>query len=206
MIKVNLLKNAGKGGGGLDGKTVTKTMFDLTQVDGGGGGGSSLGIILKLLLILAIPGGLVYFEKESLKDKRLRLNKMRAELATTEKEQAGLASVEEVVKQYTIEKEKIENQMELARSLNKVRLREIKSLDAIQNLIPKKVWLSKLAIDKGKMQITGYSINSEDISRLTSSMEDSVYFSEVVLSSSTEEQSTKGTFKKFELGCKMETL
>lgn len=160
-------------------------------------------VFIKLLVIFLFPGVLIFFEHQNLSSLRAQIKASSRELSSIQQELTANADVAQVLKQLNSEKKRLEDQMEVIRKLNKNRLRTIKALDKLQSLTPDNLWFQTVQFDGSKCQMSGLASSSDDISLLIKRMEESVIFSEVVLTSSTEQQSEHGTFKKFDLGCSL---
>jgi Tfp pilus assembly protein PilN len=197
MTKINLLRNFGRG---------TQTNYPGTQAEFQVSSGSpgSGPLLAKLFIGLILPAVLIYYEHDNLEVHRNQLGRLQKELDVSEAELTSKASTAEVLKQYVNEKAKLENQMEAVRQLNKTRLREIKALDSLQSMTPAKVWLNHVTIQGKIMTILASSMTSDDISAFIQRLGESAFFSDVLLTSTTEESSKGGSFKKFEVHCKVE--
>ena len=98
----------------------------------------------------------------------------------------------------------LEDKLSIIRKLSRVRLREVKALDYIQEIIPNKVWLKQLNFEQNSVRISGYSMLDEDLSNFIQSLDKSSFFQEVMLTQSSEVISKSGSYKQFDLTAKLE--
>jgi Tfp pilus assembly protein PilN len=210
MIKINLLKNTGKAADQGDGKTVTKTLFSFNSGGGGGGegggGNGSVGALIKLLLVLALPAGLYFYEQENLQGLQKNNKKVNDELSALDAELGGLAKVNEIVQQHIADRDRIQAEVNQFNAIAALRLREMLAIDELQSIVPREVWISRLVIENARFSISAASTDSEAISVFVRSLDVSPRFSDVLLSSTTDDESKKTTIKRFELGGSVETL
>lgn len=198
MIKVNLVRS----------RTATNIAAAGTQTEMGGGtpGGEpsvseKRDAIVKIVLMMAFVIGLMIFESQQMDQLKLqqaqsqqRLVKIQNEVKVKKTEIESLAHLETEAKE-------LEERLKVLKRLSKDRLRLVKALDYIQNITPERVWLTNLKYDKGKMAILGMSVTDDDMSEFVRSLENSIYFSDVILTQAKEAKSDKGTFKSFEVNC-----
>jgi hypothetical protein len=192
MIKVNLLRNMGlvQGAG---------------AADSGGAGASAVSVdarqdaIKKLLAILIIPIGLIAYEKTSLSDLEAELVNLQNKLTEVQAEREKYGDQGPRVEKHTKEKKKIEEETEIVKDLARLRLREVKSLDALQSLIPQRTWIRKVAISGNTVRLDGYSASDSGVSDFIRALENSVFFSRVEPKSTSQEMLRTGPVKRFEL-------
>lgn len=110
------------------------------------------------------------------------------------------------IEKFQAEKRKLDSQVEVIKQLSKERLKNVKSLDAVQNLIPQKAWLSSISIRDNKVQFSGFATDDIVVSEFMQALENSVYFAGVNLVSSEEFKKDAGAIKKFTINCNLENL
>jgi len=127
-------------------------------------------------LVLILGAGLsVYQTKKSV------LNELEAANSKLEREIADLKKVIGEVDEYKAQQEKLEQKLQVIRTLKLNKTGPVHLLDELALRIPEKLWLTALdQIDK-KATIEGISINNEVIATFMSRLEESKYFTEVYL-------------------------
>lgn len=110
------------------------------------------------------------------------------------------------VEKFQEEKRKLNSQLEVIKQLSKERLKNVKSLDMLQTIMPQKSWLTSLKIIEKKVEIEGLAVDDIVISELMQAMSTTIYFSNVTLVSSEESKQSEGVVKKFKIKCNLENL
>jgi Tfp pilus assembly protein PilN len=118
-------------------------------------------------------------------DEVARLQVRNSELETQSAAKAAEAdSVKDVEKQAR----ELEDKLKVLKSLSKLRLREVKTLDFMQSSIPEKVWLKSISfqargdnVEEGHFEFVGNAVATEDLSEFVKRLEDSAYLSEVIV-------------------------
>ena len=90
--------------------------------------------------------------------------------------------------------------------MSKERLKNVKSLDALQGIIPSKAWLTEAKILENKIEISGMATDDLVISDFMQDLTKSIYFTHVVLESSEEVKRDEGVVKQFKIKCNLENL
>lgn len=190
MIRINLANSrsmagvSAAGGDGGDGIVTEQTRRDA---------------LTKLLIILLAPAGLYFYEQQNIptiRNELVRKQQLLTELQTYNAKAEG--SVNEI-KKIKEDERKIQSRISALEKIAKDRFREVKVLDLIQQVIPEKVWLSRVDIKEGKILLAGFSMSDIDISTFMESLSKSVFLQEVVLVSSSEHIQNGLTLKKFEI-------
>jgi Tfp pilus assembly protein PilN len=192
MIKVNLLRNMGlvQGAG---------------AADSGGAGASAVSVdarqdaIKKLLAIFIIPVALIAYEKTSVSDLETEMANLQNRLVEVQTERERFGDQGPRVEKHSKEKKKIEEETEIVKDIARVRLREVKSFDALQSLIPQRTWIKKVAISGNTVSLEGYSATDSGVSDFIRALENSVFFSRVEPKSTSQEMLRTGPVKRFEL-------
>lgn len=208
MIRVNLMQNRGSSTRPAAGNAPsggTATDFQLSGI-GVSTTSVSLGrpVIVKLIVLIAFPLVLFYFEQYNLS---ILQNEARAAAAQLNDAQTLLASKEAEVAQSADLKEKakeLANKIEILKKLAATRLREIKSLDFIQTNLPEKVWLKELKFKTGSLMIRGMAVTDDDLTTFVRALEKNRSFTNVILLQAKEERGTQGSVKTFEVSCNVE--
>ena len=172
MIRINLLRNMGMSSAGTAmGTSVAGS--ELITVD------VRRQAAIKVVVILLFPMLLFIWEK-------LKINSLQAEKAqvqqrvdAVEAEKASFGSAAPRVEKANRLKEKIEKEIKVIRELAKDRLREVKALDQLQNVLPSGTWLNEVAIEGGKLALDGYALNEGSLTELLTALNGNPFFSMV---------------------------
>lgn len=191
MIKVNLLKTAGATVG------VSATPGEAPSSEVQKQAGIRLGAILGAIAILYIYNMFVVSAQQD------RLRAINQEIADIEQQKLALGPTTPLVEKYNAEKKTIEGQLEVLRVLARNRLREVKALDAIQTLMSEKTWLKELKTEGGMLSMSGYSLTDDGITDLIRALDSSVFFSDLVVRSTSEERLENSVVKKFDVEFKI---
>lgn len=195
MIKVNLLKNRGSVA-----ENTTQMDFEMTVQASdklGLGTGTSSDSLLKIVILL-IPALLLYgYEKyniSQLEEERTSIS-MRLQSLTSEID--SNKPVVQKAKEMQKEIKELEERIILIKNLSKVRLREIKAIDYLQNVIPDKVWFSELDFKDTNFEAKGFSVSDEALNRFIEGLEGKSFFRNVILRQSVDQKTKTGTIKSF---------
>lgn len=201
MIRVNLLRSIGVAKGPTTGVATDPgldTDMSFVKTEGGLKAKGILFIAPIILVIVFIQYN--YLEKKS---KRDRLQK---ELKVVQAELKRLEPDVREVERYKEEKRKLEAQLEVVKSLSKERLRNVKSLDALQSLIPQKAWLDSLVIKDSRVILAGFAVDDIVVSEFLQNLESSIFFSNVTLVASEDQKTKAGVVKKFSIRTQLENM
>lgn len=199
MIRINLMRNRAQGG------ATQATSFGYTEASSADS--SEQKLALKNLLFLFVGIGLLLFYEKynrfNLNDRDLLLVKEYSHLEQQlNKEKTDL----DRFKSSESEAKILEDKLTIIRKLSKIRLREVKALDYIQEIIPDKVWLKQIIFDQETVRISGFSILDEDLSGFVQTLDRSSFFQNVVLSQAIEVATKSGTYKQFDVAAKLESV
>jgi hypothetical protein len=207
MIRINLLKDVGGGGtvvGGTRSQTIVAGLTSIADFGSSDSGARSV-LIKIILLILPIGGwyGMDFYLTAQAQEKMVVVKNQVAEMDKKLKE------IEPVVKElerFQEEKRKLDSQVAVIKRLAKERLRNVKSLDALQGIIPLKAWLNELKVTENKVSLVGFAADDSVVSEFMKELESSIYFAGVTLKASEESKTNDGVVKKFEILCNLENL
>jgi hypothetical protein len=221
MIKINLLRalkeaptdqNESGSSGDPIGKFFAKLFppkeddVDL-GLDGEEASGNPVEAVIKVVLMIAVIGGLFYHESTNIPRLQADLEeenrKLQELVAYNDKAAASVAEI----KKLKDHKALIEKQIESLDGLSKVRLKYIRALDLIQTNMPEKMWLLDLETKENILSASGVSFSEAEITQFLDVMGRSVYFSDVSMLSSEDLVSRDGDnrkFKKFNLNFVLE--
>jgi type IV pilus assembly protein PilN len=206
MIRINLLGNNKSSAPKGDSARSMLTNFGTSIMSQPDSSGGSLDILFKIGLLIT-PVLLLYGYQEVevgnkqnlLNDTKRKLEKVTAELATKKTEV-------DKVERFKADKKQLEERVATIKSLSRARLKNVKALDAIQNILPTKAWLTKLVLNDKKVELFGKAIEDNDISSLMQGLEENIYFMQVVLISSEQSRGQDGVVKSFNVSASMENL
>ncbi len=203
MIKINLLKNRGDA---AQANTSTSTVNYETYFDNGADGASGGKLIFSRLLVMfmATASLMIYehYNIDNLQSQKTELNAKLNEAKAKLQQKQPLAD-NALILQKKIQD--LEARIRAIKDLSKIRLREIKAIDYIQNVIPERVWLTTLNIDGDKVQIDGGALSDEQLSRFMDAIDGKSFFRNVILLRAVEEKTKEGTVKKFQISSSLTT-
>ncbi len=200
MIRVNLLKNR------VAARTVgTQQETAQTFASGGEEAGSEekKEALVKLILIFTFSVGVYFYEQFHIDGMNEQLNQNVAALNAVQAELAQKKAANQAISHFEKDAKVLEQKLEVLKGLSSERLRMVKMLDYIQNLIPERVWLSNLVYDKGEFSLAGLSVTDDDLSEFIRGLEETPFFTDVILTQAKESSSTKGTYKIFEMKARL---
>ena len=197
MIRINL--------------TTTRVMSGGAAGTAGEGGGDVIlteqvrkDALVKLLVILLAPVGLYFYEQQNIPTIRAELARRQNALMELQTFNAKAENSVREIKKFKEDEKKIQARITVLEKLAKDRFREVKVLDLFQQVVPERVWFTRVDIKEGKVLLAGFSTSDVDISTFMDSLSKSVFLQEVVLVSSSEHIQEGMTLKKFEISCILE--
>ncbi len=196
MIKINLVKSKIKVEGASeegDIKTFEADSGDIDQKE----------LAIKMALILAFPVLFYFYDRHE-------TNKAKSELAAVSRQvsqlQTELNQKRTEVEQLAGMDEEVvflQSRLDALADLSKLRMRELRALDFIQSIIPRRVWLTRLQIKDAKVELEGAAVGDTDLNQLMNRMEGSVQFRSVVLLKAEDSTGPQGAFKAFEVSAEI---
>ncbi|HEX4923548.1 MAG TPA: PilN domain-containing protein [Bdellovibrionales bacterium] len=212
MIKVNLLNSYT---GGTSVVSPSGTVAPSRTEDMGGGsvykaprasssaqveaGLKIVGIFIPLILLI----GYETYNTDQLKSEEA---KVAAELTAAQSRIQSLKPQVEAVKQFQDNKAQLESKINVIRTISRERLKNVKALDALQNIMPPKCWLTELKIKGTMVSLKGLAIEDVDVSQLMAGLEESVYFAQVNLKGVESQRDKEGVLKKFDIEVFLENM
>lgn len=203
MIKINLASkkaSAISSGGGAGAGLLSKL--------GGAGALQSLTPEKKAMLVTGILYGIVLFAANHFIEgyKTQELEKIQTEIAGIESkikladsELSKTTGFEKLKKDLENDEKLIRTKIETIRSLINERTTPPKILVSLSQATPKDVWIQSFALDSGKLTISGRSYGIALVSDFMRSLEETIYFKDVVLKSSRQERDQGQELASFEL-------
>ncbi len=159
---------------------------------------------LRLALLFVGPLALYFYENQTipaLSSEKMRISK------TLEDLKAFNAKSEQIVKDIKRFKEdeaKIQARISSVDKITRDRMREIRVIELVQQIIPEKAWITKLEIDKAKVKVVGYGLSDFEVSTFLEGMTKSALLTDVNLISSLEETLAGQQVKQFEISANAE--
>jgi hypothetical protein len=173
LIKINLSRTRIQEG------EMASSHLETPSSVGGQGGASA--ILVRLVLMFGGVFALNYYESTNIERLTNELSVENQAVATLQQtlseKQAELQSFDSSEQ----ESKALQDKISLLKNLSQLRLREVKSLDFIQTILPVRVWLTALSIEKEKFVIKGGARDVTGVSSFVAKLEDGGYFSDVVL-------------------------
>lgn len=160
--------------------------------------------LLRLIVILAGPALLYFYETQNLPSKQAELSskqQMLSELQVYNEKQA--ASVAEI-KKFKEDEALIEARIAALEKISVDRQREVKVLELLQTVIPEKAWLTRIQLDPDGVQLQGLALSDFEVSSFLDALTRSVFLMDVNLLSSSEVVQDGVPLKKFEISCLLE--
>lgn len=209
MIRVNLLRDVAGGGGGAAAGTMATSGVALDQtgtMSTEESAGSNFDIILKIIAVIIPIALTVSYRNYQIGIKKAQEDSLQTQLTSLENKlksyEPGLKDIEK----FQEEKRKLDNQLDVIKHLSKERLKNVKSLDALQGIIPNKAWLKSLKIEENKVEMQGIATDDLVISDFMKDLEASIYFTGVTLEGSEEVRTDAGSQKTFSIKCGLQNL
>jgi Tfp pilus assembly protein PilN len=169
MIRINLLRSTG-----FSSAPSVMGMSSGTEMSGADQQKLAIG---KLVVMLIFPLLLYGYEYSNLSGLKSQFDAADTEAKAVEAKKAAFGDAGPKVEKYTKQKKKIDAQMVVIRALTKSRLREVKALDAIQEITPPQIWYDSLTFDGGEVTAKGYAVSDADLQTLYSRLSTSPLFS-----------------------------
>jgi type IV pilus assembly protein PilN len=161
--------------------------------------------IKNLVFILIGPIALALYEQATLPDLQAKAQAKTVQLSQLAEKNSKAREAVEQTKRFRKEQELLQAQIDSIENLKKDRLREVKVLDLIQKDMPDRLWLVKLELNEGKMQIEGMTTTDSELTLFMDALSRSAYLREVSLIRSTDYATKEyGQLKRFEISCLME--
>ncbi len=203
MIKINLL------GKGMSTPTTGRsaiTNFTQSLMSPREASKGHLDVAMKLIVALGPLIACVGTEQWMVGNKQQDLDRVRGELTAKQAEIEAKKKDVEQVQRFKADKAQLDIRMNTIRNLSKARLKNVKALDAIQNIIPTKAWLMGLKLDESKVDLRGRAMEDNDISSFMKGLEENIFFSQVLLISSSSAKTEDGVVKEFNIAASVENL
>ncbi len=169
MIRINLLRSTGF-------SATPSMMGTSSSIDVSGGDQKKLAFG-KLAVMLIFPLLLYAYEYSNLSALKTQFEAADTAVKSVDAKKAAFGDAAPKVEKYTKQKKKIDAQMIVIRALTKDRLREVKALDAIQEITPPQIWYNSLSFEGGEVTAKGYAVTDADLQTLYARLSTSPLFS-----------------------------
>jgi type IV pilus assembly protein PilN len=198
MIKINLAKK---------GTVSPEAAAQMVTVDSGDLSALRKTAIMRVLVMAIGPVALLLYEQQVIPELRAKVQQKSNEYnALVEKNNKAQEAVVQT-KKFKKEQDILQTQINTIENLKKDRLREVKVLDFVQKDIPEHLWLTRMELLEGKLNIQGMATTDNELTVFMENLSRSAYLKEVSLIRSTDYLSPDyGALKKFEISCAMEKV
>jgi Tfp pilus assembly protein PilN len=202
VIKVNLLKN--KASGTRTGvSTVDEPQFDEVFDETGARPRPGDGLFSKVGLILMWTICLYAYEWYNIGRLNSELAGLTSEATQLDVEIAKLKPQVEKSKVLQKENDELNSKVTLVKNMGRLRLREIRAIDHLQNIVPEKVWFNSFKFTEENFEVTGLSANDQELDVLLDGIRQNPTFQDVILSRSIEQKTAQGNVKSFLITSKL---
>ncbi|MBV9494881.1 MAG: PilN domain-containing protein [Acidobacteria bacterium] len=175
MIKINLVREgrAVRGAGAVAAPTAAPS---------GGGGGTDINniLIVALLLIGGLAAGAWWWLEKR------KLNEKQATVAQRKTEAEKLEAIIRDVEEYQKRKDNLQKRIDLINQLKQNQRGPVRIMDQVSRDLPDLVWLDKMTINAGSINISGRGLNPNAIANFVENVKNDPYFEEPQLGSMTQ--------------------
>ncbi len=203
MIKINLLKKRSDGTAKI---RNTQASFDTSADTFAKNVGGQQGAVLKIVVMLIWLGGLMAYESYNIGELNTTIaekNRMKTTLDADIQQKTPIA---EKARGLQKQLQDLEARIKAIKDLSRIRLREIKAIDFVQNIIPERVWLTSISIESNKVDFEGGALSDENLNRFIELLESKSNFKNVILLKAIEQKSKEGTIKVFNITSSLMSL
>ena len=171
MIRVNLAKVSSHGDEIEDSGGSSIPSLDLEGVNQNS--------LVKLGLIFLFPLGLFFWEGHVNNGIKKNLIAKQAELRTLEAEVAKFGSAATAVEDIKRERKRLHDRLSIIAKISSKRAYKIRTLEAMQKIIPKDCWLKEIKITKTQIELNGYSRSPSSVQSLVEKLSEMEFLSSV---------------------------
>ncbi len=163
-------------------------------------------ILLKLAVTILPLLGIIGYDYYADGQRQRALAVASAELQEAKVKLASLKPQVDAVMKFQENKKQLQAKIDIIRALSKERVKNVKALDALQNIIPVKTWLTRIEIKESRVVMEGLATEDVEISNFMQGLEESVFFAKVILKGVTSDRSKEGVNKKFSIETSLENM
>jgi Tfp pilus assembly protein PilN len=201
MIRVNLLRDrsrsrsgapvAGSEFGDFQGEgsgTDTKAFNDMfggidfdEKKSGGGGASSQLESVFKILIVIALPLALYFYEKYQNDNNQRAITTKQQEVRELE---SLLASKNKVIEDLEPLKKRFENERKFIEDVRGKlinRMHFVRGLDSIQSSVVPNLWLTSIEYDNGNFKIDGQALYKNDLDTFYNNLNKIPFFNKAII-------------------------
>lgn len=198
MIKVNLLRQTGPRGSSKAGTFVNMQVPNMNS--------SAKPLLMRLMAVVIPIVGAYVFGSYNISVINSEIQALNTKLTTFDQQIGAIRPELDLIEQLSAEKNKLTTEITNFKSLSKKRYHFAKALDAIQTLIPEKVWLVKVSFKNSTVVAEGRAPEDQFVSSFMENLEQSSVFSNVTWIDSREVNEPQGIVKLFNIQFNMENL
>lgn len=136
---------------------------------------AQLSIAVLSLLLMSIVLGFLHYSVGR------RINHVNEEIRTGQQEINRLKSVIAEVNKFKKKSKVLETKLSVIRKLNAGRMDHVYFMDELSNMIPEKLWLSKLSEESWMLKMDGTAFSGDIIANFMTNMETSRMFNNIQL-------------------------
>jgi hypothetical protein len=203
MIKINLAKRktanlvSPSGDSGDSGLSSMKGLFSRSSGSGSGSGGGLKDWPIRSILIalVGIYGAQFYFEAEKTAEiARVdsMIEKLRASQGELQAKLSGSAGFEEVKRNLEADEKLVKTKLETIVRLMEDKQKSVQALKHVSNSIPAEVWLQSLSFNLSDFQVSGQSIDYNQVSDFMNRLGQADFLSDLNLDGSSQSKDEKG--------------
>jgi len=168
LIKINLVRE----GRAVRGAGAAPASATAAAVPGGGTTNSNNLLVIGLLVVgVLVAAGYWFIENRKLAD---RQETVRVRTAEAQK----LESVIREVEAYQKQKDNLQKRIDLINQLKQNQKGPVRIMDRISQDLPDLVWLDRMAVNAGRIQLNGRGLNPNAIANFVENIKNDPYFEE----------------------------
>jgi Tfp pilus assembly protein PilN len=153
------------------------------------------GVLAAVVLGGVIAGMIVYMNRQ--------VSSIKTEVSRKEQKLNQMKVVLQKVKNYERDNQEFREKAKIIEQLKKNQVVPLRLLDEVSELLPKGVWLTKLADKGGLISIEGYAFTNSDLVGYVQNMKGSRYLSDVMLVESRQAELGGYTIYKYKMTFKI---
>lgn len=163
------------------------------------------GMGVRLIILVIFPIALFVYQDSVIPEKATRVGKLQTELDEVSRKNRDAQAAVEEIKKFEKDQDKLQVQINTLNALRRDRIKEVRVLDYIQREIPTKVWLTRMELVEGRIQIAGMATADTELTTFMETLQRSAYLKDVNLVRSDDATVLDvGTVKRFEISCMLE--
>jgi Tfp pilus assembly protein PilN len=194
LIKINLASNSSRfRGGPLTGGAADGLLSEQQML---GQGAAKLAVLFIGPLMLW-----VWQANFLIPAKNAAIQQKQRVLADLQQKNTQAASAVAEMKSFEEDESRLKDQIAVIENLRKDRMREVRILDVVQREMPEHMWLDKVELKSGRINISGMAGSDSDITQLMDSLSRTGILKDVNLISTNEQLIEGNVLKEFSIDC-----